>query len=208
MHPATVAAALFDVLGEFPTTESVCALNPGARAFEQMIQVTIPAHLRQRMHMGPGADGSILIDGRNHRVYPLTEIRQQGRHRASDDTREARLLGDALRSNPDAYASTVFSQVATMSLCADEFERARSVPVMIPLGRVHMEHHPPRQWLHSSCIHHANLGYPLGVGSVARVGGWRTQCLDRGNTRRRKRSSQSSTGSDNRNRRRRSNANA
>ena len=135
MHPATVAAALFDVLGEFPTTESVCALNPGAHAFEQMIQVTVPAHLRQRMHMGPGADGAIPIDGRNHRVYPFTGVKQQGRHRASDDTREARLLGDALRSNPDAYASTVFSQVATMNICADEFERARSVPVMIPLGR-------------------------------------------------------------------------
>ena len=57
VHPATVAAALFDVLGEFPTTESICALNPGAHAFENMIQVTVPAHLRQRMHMGPAGRG-------------------------------------------------------------------------------------------------------------------------------------------------------
>ena len=135
VHPTTVAAALFDVLGEFPTAESVCALNPGVHAFEQMIQVTAPAQFRQRMHMGPGADGSILIDGRNHRVYPFTEVKQQGRHRASDGTREARLLGDVLGSNPDAYASTVFAQVATVDICADEFERARSVPVMKPLGR-------------------------------------------------------------------------
>ena len=70
VHPSAVAAALFDVLGEYPTAESVCALNPGVHAFGQMVQVTIPAHLRQRMLMGPGADGSTLIDGRNHRVYP------------------------------------------------------------------------------------------------------------------------------------------
>ena len=68
VHPTAVAAALFDVLGESPTAESVCGLNPCVHAFEQMIQVTAPAHLRQRMHMGPGADGSILVDGRNHRV--------------------------------------------------------------------------------------------------------------------------------------------
>ena len=135
MHPTAVAAALFDVLGEYPTAESVCGLNPRVHAFEQMIQVTIPAHLRQRMHMGPGADGSIPVDGRNHRVYPFTEVKQQGGHRANDGTRAARLLGDALRSNPGSYMSTVFAQVATMDICADEYERARSVPVMMPLGR-------------------------------------------------------------------------
>ena len=135
VHPTAVAGALFDVLGEYPTAECVCGLNPRVHAFEQMIQVTVPAHLRQRMLMGPGADGSILVGGRNHRVYPFTEIKQQGRHRANDDTRAARLLGDALRSNPASCMSTVFAQVATMDICADEYERARSVPVMIPLGR-------------------------------------------------------------------------
>ena len=134
VHPSTIAVALFDVLGEYPTTESVCS-HPGTQAFEQMIQVTAPAHLRQRMLMGPGADGSIFIDGRNYRVYPFTEIKQQGRHRASGDTHPARLLGDALRSNPDSYTrTTIFAQVATTDICADEFERARSAPFMIPLG--------------------------------------------------------------------------
>ena len=134
-HPSTIAVALFDVLGECPTTESMRALNPGTQAFEQMIQATVPAHLRQRMLMGPGADGSICIDGRNYRVYPPTEIKQQGHHRASDDTHPARLLGDALRSNPDPYMrTTIFAQVATLDICADEFEKARSAPVMVPLG--------------------------------------------------------------------------
>ena len=135
VHLSAVAVALFDVLGEYPTAESVCTLNPGTQAFEHMVQVTVPAHLRQRMLMGPGADGSILIEGRNYRVYPFTEIEQQGRHRASGDTHSARLLGDALRSNPDSYTrTTVFAQVARMGICAGEFERARSAPVMIPLG--------------------------------------------------------------------------
>ena len=135
VHPMAIARALFDILGEYPSAESVCGLNPHVRAFEQVIQVTVPTHLRQRMLMGPGADGSILVDGRNHRVYPFTEIQQQGRHRADDDTRTARLLSEALRSNPVPCRSTVFAQVATMDISADEYERARSVPVMIPLGR-------------------------------------------------------------------------
>ena len=29
-----------------------------------MIQVTVPAHLRQRMLMGPGAEGSIFVEGK------------------------------------------------------------------------------------------------------------------------------------------------
>ena len=62
VHPTAVANALLDILGEYPTAESVCGLNPHVRAFEQMIQVTVPAHLRQRMLMGPGADGSILVE--------------------------------------------------------------------------------------------------------------------------------------------------
>ena len=82
------------------------------------------------MLMGPGADGSILVDGMNHRVYPFTEVQQQGRHRADDDTRAARLLSEALRSNPVPCRSTVVAQVATMDISADEYERARSVPVM------------------------------------------------------------------------------
>ena len=135
VHPSTVASALRDVLGEYPTAEAVCGLNPHAHAFEQMIQITVPAHLRQRMLMGPGAEGSMFVDGRNHRVYPFTEVRQQGRHRAGDDTRAAGLLGEALRSNPATHRSTVFAQVATMDINADEHERARSVPVMIPLGK-------------------------------------------------------------------------
>ena len=97
MHPTAAARALFDILGEYPTAESVCGLNPQVHAFEQMIQVTAPAHLRQRMLMGPGADGSVLVDGRNHRAYPFIEVQQQGRHRANDDTRAARLLSEALR---------------------------------------------------------------------------------------------------------------
>ena len=97
VHPTAAARALFDILGEYPTAESVCGLNPQVHAFEQMIQVTVPAHLRQRMLMGPGADGSVLVDGRNHRAYPFIEVQQQGRHRANDDTRAARLLSEALR---------------------------------------------------------------------------------------------------------------
>ena len=135
VHPSTVANALRDVLGEYPTAEAVCGLNPHTREFEQMIQVTVPAHLRQRMLMGPGAEGRIFVEGRSHRVYPFTEVRQQGRHRAGDDTRAAGLLGEALRSNPTSHRSTVFAQVATMHISADEHESARSVPVMIPLGK-------------------------------------------------------------------------
>ena len=69
-------------------------------------------------------------------MYPFTEIKQQGRHRATDDTRAARLLGDALRSNPDSYVHTHRSLRTGRhsDICADEFERARSAPVMIPLG--------------------------------------------------------------------------
>ena len=63
IHPSTIATVLYDVLGEYPTTESACALNPGTQA-EQMIQVTVPAHLRQRMLMGPGADGATYINRR------------------------------------------------------------------------------------------------------------------------------------------------
>ena len=171
MHPSTVAVALFDVPGEYPTAESVCALNPGpgTQAFEQMIQVTVPAHLRQRMLMGPGADGSILIDGRNYRVYPFTEIQQQRRHRANDDTHSARLLGDALRSNHDSYTrTTVFAQVATMDICADEFERARSAPVMIPLGAglwnaIRYENGPTP----AAYVHHANFRYTVGISPMA-----------------------------------------
>ena len=107
VHPSTVARALMDILGEYPTAEAVCGLNPHAHAFEQMIQITVPAHLRQRMIVGPGAEGSIFVDGRNHRVYPFTEVRQQGRHRADDDTRAAGLLGEALRSNPATHRSSL-----------------------------------------------------------------------------------------------------
>ena len=135
VHPTAVANALLDILGEYPTVESVCGFNPHVRAFEQMIQITVPAHLRQRMLMGPGADGSILVEGSNHRVFPFTEVGQQGRHRADDDTRAAGLPSEALRSNPVPCRSTVFAQVATMDISADEHERARSVPVMIPIGR-------------------------------------------------------------------------
>ena len=90
VHPSAVAVALFDVLGEYPTAQAVYALNPGTQEFEQLVQVTVPAHLRQRKHMRPGAGGSVLIDRRNHRVYLFTEIKQQGRHRASDDTQAAK----------------------------------------------------------------------------------------------------------------------
>ena len=135
MHPSVIAAVLFEVLGAYPATESMCALNPGMQTFEQLIQTTVPAHLRQRMLMGPAADGSILVGERNRRVYPFTEIKQPRRHRASDDTRSARLLEEALRSNPDPSAhTTIFAQIGTMDIYADEIERARSAPVMIPPG--------------------------------------------------------------------------
>ena len=121
--------------GEYPATESVCTFNPGTQTSGHMVQITVLARLRQRVLMGPGADGSILIGERICRVYLFTEIKQLGRHRASDDTRSARLLEEALRSNPDPFAhTTVFAQTGTMDIYADETERARSAPVMIPLG--------------------------------------------------------------------------
>ena len=117
IHPSVIAMVLFEVLGEYLATESVCALNPGMQTFEQMVQITMPARLRQRMLMGPGADGAILIGERSCRVYPFTEISQPGRHRASDDTRSARLLEEALRSNPDPSAhTTICAQTGAMDI--------------------------------------------------------------------------------------------
>ena len=181
VHPTAAARALFDILGEYPAAESVCGLNPHVRAFEQMIQVTDPTHLRQRMLMGPGADGPILVDGRNHRVHPFTEVQQQGRHRADDDTRAARLLSEALRSNPVPCRSAVFAQAATMDISADEYERARSVPVMIPLGRglwnnIRRGH----GYTYTCCIHYADTRDAPCFSVVARDSRWRARRITRG----------------------------
>ena len=135
VHPTAVAMAMREVLGEFPAVEPVCAFNPMKRMFEQMVQTTVPTHLRQRMLMGPGAEGSILVGERRCRVYPFTEVKQPGRHRAIDDTQATRLLEEALRSRPSPNpGTTIFAQTGTMDIHADEIGDARTVPVMIPLG--------------------------------------------------------------------------
>ena len=135
IHPDTVARVLREVLGEFPTVEPVCAHNPAKQVFEQMVQITVPVHLRQRMLMGPGAEGSILVGERRCRIFPFTEVKQPGRHSATDDTEDARMLEEALRlrSCPNT-GTTIFAQTGTMDIHADDTADARTVPVMIPLG--------------------------------------------------------------------------
>ena len=111
IHPAEVARALFWVLGEQPTAESVCGLHPDTNQFSQMVQVTVPAHLRQLMAMGPAAEGALLVSGHLCTVLPFTQTRQHGRHAAPSDTQAAALLAEAFQGHPGyARRTTIFAR--------------------------------------------------------------------------------------------------
>ena len=66
-----VAQALLDVLGEYPTTDMVCALHPETQTFEPMVQVSVPNHLRNLMIMGPAAEAFIQVGSYRCKVFPF-----------------------------------------------------------------------------------------------------------------------------------------
>ncbi len=69
---ADVGHALFTVLGEATANSAVRAWHPRRQRSSDMIQVSVPAHLRRRMQLGPGADGQIRVGGRELPVFPFT----------------------------------------------------------------------------------------------------------------------------------------
>ena len=135
IHLDRVAQALRNVLGEYPTTDMVCALHPETQAFEPMVQVSVPNHLRNLMIMGPAAEAFIQIGAHRCKVFPFTEIRQNGRHSAADDTHAARLMASAIGSSPNPPPrSTMFAQAGTIQVHAEGQRKGRHVPILIPLG--------------------------------------------------------------------------
>ena len=136
IHPDRVAHALREIFGEYPTTDMVCALHPETQVFEPMVQVSVPNHFRNFMIMGPGSEASIQVGAHRCKVFPFTEIRRNGRHRAADDTQAAGLMANAIGFHPNPPPrSTMFAQAGTIEVHAEGQRQERHVPIFIPLGR-------------------------------------------------------------------------
>ena len=109
---AAVGRAVFDVLGEATANVAVRAWHPRQHRFDDMVQISLPSHLRRPMELGPGASGQLQVDGRNLALFPFTHYSDRPLGQVPDPNAVAQDVHDAARRTPMVASRTTMVALA------------------------------------------------------------------------------------------------